>query len=279
LLGYLAVFAMIACEAYQFAIPFLNTIGVDVSNLASELVGNRIGVLQGFGFAGAAAAAVAHAWYLTIRSAASIPQRWGAEAPGVTAMRAGGACTLCLCLIGITYGIASMRHGAALSAGTFLGLQHGQASTPRMGIGVFVLLTLLVPFAAAYLVHRLSESPFWVRWQVIREKQDQWDRDDTQRHLAGQRLADRLRQRQEKRDRIEQRRDALRHKRRELAERAQAAERRRLARLDTARQYGVAYAHSLLAALTRDRHYFIRAARKRKADDSTGGYWPVPQSS
>jgi hypothetical protein len=75
------------------------------------------------------------------------------------------------------------------------------------------------------------------------------------------------------RDRLERKRDEARHKLRALAEEAQAIEGWIRERLEAERRFGIAYVHSLAAALAQDRYFFLKAARPGRTETRAGG-WP-----
>lgn len=272
----LTIAATVLVEAWQFALPYLNAIGVDVTNLAAEWHRNRLGVLAGSAFAGAASAGLFILWHGVLETAVASFRRvsavpwWQTVCKGLFALALGGL------LSATAFAIAAMRAGASQAASDVLAALQGQASAGPGSEGVFILLTILVPFAAAYLQHKSSESPIWERRRRVREQQAQWDHAEHQARRVQERRAALLRLSEEERARLERQRDAVRHKLRTLAEHAQARERFVRERLDAERQFGVAYMQSLLAALEQDRYYFLKAAaRKGRAPAPAGsaGAW------
>lgn len=59
---YVGIALCVNLEAWQFAVPFLNVTGIDVSDLSSEWVRNPIGILNGSGFALAVSAGICIVW-------------------------------------------------------------------------------------------------------------------------------------------------------------------------------------------------------------------------
>ena len=257
---------MIQFEGYQLALPFLDWIGVDTTNLPREWQRNPMGVISGAGFALSASVGLFFLWYLVLRSAALIAKTWQSADPGMTALRVGGIFALCCILLVGSYLLANMRHGMADDVSRLMEIQQGQQSGVGMGKSVFFFLTLLVPFAAAYLHHQMAQSVYWVRRRDIILKQEQWDLQEEERRLAEERLADRMDLRQQRRERLERQRTLLQNQRRALAEQARVAQRQRLERLKQARRSTEVYARSLLAALEQDRYYFLRAAHRCQAE-------------
>jgi hypothetical protein len=264
-LGYTAIGSMTVFEAYHLAQPFFDWLGVDTTNLAREWVRNPVGVASGAGFALSASFGLCLLWYLALRNASSIAKTWDSEGPVLTALRVGGLLGLSCFLLVVTYLLATMRHGFVGDIQHYLGNQLGQQSGADLGQSVFFFLTLLVPFAAAYIHHRIGQSAFWERRRDSILKQEQWDRQNEERVLADERLADRRALRQQERERIERERTLLQNQRQALAQRAQTAQRTQLERLEQARWSTEVYARSLLAALEQDRLYFLRAANRCNA--------------
>jgi hypothetical protein len=225
-----------------------------------------MGVISGAGFALSASVGLFFLWYLVLCSAALIAKTSQSADPVQIALRVGGIFALCCILLVGSYLLANMRHGMADDVSRIMEIQQGQQSGAGMGKSVFFFLTLLVPFAAAYIHHQLAQSAYWVCRRDIILKQEQWDLKEEERLLAEERLADRMDLRQQKRERLERQRTLLQNQRRALAEQAQAAQRQRPERLKQARRSTEVYARSLLAALEQDRYYFLRAAHRCQAE-------------
>jgi len=133
-----------------------------------------------------------------------------------------------------------------------------------MGGGIFVLLTLMVPFSAAYLQHRISKSAIWERRRELSAERDRWDREERERQLTSDRLAGSMDLLQAKLNDIERRRDALRAKHRALEERIQTLAQQRLAALERERRDGLRFANDLYATLAQAHCLYIQAALRRK---------------
>jgi hypothetical protein len=261
---YLAIALMILFEAYQLGLPYLDSIGVDTTRLGREWHFNPVGVLSGAGFALAATAGLFYVWYLLICFAVALSRSWDSDAPVVIVRRVAGIFFLCCGLLVATICIANLRHSTTNKIIDVQALQHGQASGTDMGIGVFVVLTLIVPFTAASLHYTLGQSAYWQIRRDIVAKQAQWDREEDERLVPAETFADRMALLQQRRAGIEQARTRLQNERRALAERASAAEQQRLERLEQARQGSVVFANRLIAALEEKRFYFLRAANRAK---------------
>jgi hypothetical protein len=257
---------MTVFEAYHLAQPFYDWLGVDTTNLSREWLRNPLGILSGAGFALSASFGLCLLWYIALHNASSIAKTWDSAGPVLTALRAGGLFTLgCFLLVG-SYFLATMRHGVIDYISLFHAAQQGQQAGGSIGQSVFFFLTLLVPFAAAYIHHQIGQSAYWVRRHDLTLKQEAWDRQNEERVLAAERLADRRALLQQNRERLERQRTLLQNQRQALAQHAQAAQRQRLERLEQARRSTEVYARSLLAALHQDRYCFIRIAHRCKAE-------------
>lgn len=264
-LGYTAIASMTLFEGYQLALPYLDAIGVDTTHLAREWVRSPMGIVSGAGFALASSVGLFLLWHLVLRQASLLFKSWQSAGPVMIALRVAGIVGLSGILLAGTYALATMRHGMVGDVLGLLQIQQGQPAGAGMGQSVFFFLTLLVPFAAAYIHHRMGQSPYWMRRRDILLKQAQWDLEEEQRVLAAERLADRRRQRQQEREEIERQRTQLQNQRQALAVQTQADEGGRQVRLDQAQHSTKVYARSLLAALEQDRYYFIRAANRCQA--------------
>jgi hypothetical protein len=265
-LGYTSIVSMTVFEGCQLGLPYLDSIGVDTTNLAREWVRNPIGIVSGAGFAVASSVGLFLLWHLVLRHAGLLSKSWQSEGPVLTALRVGGIFGLCCVLLVGTYLLANMRHVLSGDVLSILQIPQGQQSGAGIGQSVFLFLTLLVPFAAAYLHRQIEQSAYWLRRRDITLKQAQWDQENEERVIATERLADRRNLLQQKRDEIEHQHTLLQNQLQALAQRAQAAQRQQLARLEAARRATKVYARSLLAALQQDRYYFIRLAHRYKAD-------------
>jgi hypothetical protein len=221
-------------------------------------------VLSGAGFAFASATGLFLLWHQVLSRASFLSKTWQSETPGLNALRVGGIVALCAVLLVGTYLLANMRHGMAGGVSLYWQNQQGQQSAADMNQGVFVFLALIVPFAAAYLHHRLDQSTYWQRRRDITLKQEQWDLKEEERILAAEGLADRRALRQQKRERLEQERTLFQNQRQAVAERAQAAQRTHREHLEQAQNATAVYARSLLAALQQDRYYYLRMVKSRK---------------
>ena len=224
-LGYTAIGCITVFEAYHLVQPFYDWLGVDSTNLAREWLRNPLGVLSGAGFALSASFSLCLLWYLALRSALSIAETWDSAGPVLTGLRAGGLFTIGSFLFVGSYLLASMRHGMFGYIDMSHAAQQGQQSGGDIGQSVFLFLTLVVPFAAAYLHHRIGQSAYWGRRDDSILKQKQWDRHNEELTLAAERFADRRALRQQRREQLEQERARFQNQRQALAQRAQAARR------------------------------------------------------
>jgi hypothetical protein len=157
-LGYTAIGCMTFFEAYHLVQPFYDWLGVDSTNLAREWLRNPLGVLSGAGFALSASFSLCLLWYLALRNALSIVRTWESAGPVLTGLRAGGLFAIGSFLFVGSYLLATMRHAMFGSIDLFHAAQQGQQSGGDIGQSVFLFLTLVVPFAAAYVHHRIGKA-------------------------------------------------------------------------------------------------------------------------
>jgi hypothetical protein len=263
--GFAAIVLMSLVEVFQLTWPFLDLLGVDTSNLSAEWARSPLAVVGGVLSALAATACLIFLWHLLMSSAEAIATSWDTAGPLKSGVRLAGVFFLCVILLCGTVVIANMRHGTAGDISAFQDAQQGEHAGARTGTSVFVFLTFLVPAAAAYIHHKIGQSAYWQRRRAIQAQQAQWDRDEDEHLLAGERRADAMELLQSKRARIDQQQAQLRNKRRALAGRVLAAQREWLEMLDRARFATETYARSLLAALEQDNIHFLRAAYRCQA--------------
>lgn len=263
--GYLVLVLLILCEAYQFVLPLLDSMGVDTSDLSREWKKNPLGVLNGAGFALAASAGLFFLWHQLISLAVTLSRSWDLAAPLVLARRVAGIVLLSCGLLVGTILMANMRHGATIRSNDFQAVQHDQAAASDMGTGVFVFLTLIVPCTAAALNTAIGRSSYWQRRHEIASQQAEFDREEEARLVPAESVADCLALLQQQLDKIEQDRSRLQQERRALADQTTAVEQERIDKLEHARWCTLVYAKTLFSALQQDRYYFLRAAIRSKA--------------
>ena len=258
-LGYTAIAAMTIVELFQLAFPFLDSIGVDTTNLPAEWAKSPLTVLAGGAFSLPVTAGLIISWHVLLRRSVALARILDSAAPRVIVRQAAGIIALCCVLLIGSLLIAGLRHGMAPGVSEFSGVQQG------MGNGAFLFLTLLVPFCAAFIHHEIAKSPYWQRRRDIVAEQEQFDRAEEAQRVPGETLADRQQLIQRRRDWIENQRALLRDKRNALFQRAQAAQQQRHSRLVEAQRSTKTYARTLIATLEEHRYSFIRAAYRCKA--------------
>jgi hypothetical protein len=262
--GLLAILLLILIETGQLAWPMLDLLGVDTTRLGSEWSRNPIGVLLGFGMALAATAALFYVWHVLIDRAVVLCRSWD-TAPVVLMRRVAGVFLLCCGLLVCTILIANLRHSSINVTNDVKAFQHGQDTGTDMGTGVFIVLTLLIPFTAASLHYTIAQSPYWQRRRDTAAQQARWYRDEDARLVPVETFADHMASLEKKRVGIEQQLTKLQIERRTLEKRAHAAEQQRVKQREQARQCAVVFANWLIAALEEKRFYFIKAANKANA--------------
>lgn len=271
--GHLATATAVFLEAYQFCLPYFNSTGVDISNLPAEWSRNAIGILAGSGFALAAAGGIFLLFHWAFQATASIYHERD-ESPETgwrRAMQMAGPGVLGGLLIAAAWGIGAMRHGVSRGSQIFIDAAHGPASSGQGDGWVFVLLTILVPLAVAYLQDRLGKIA--ERRRQIRKEQEAWDLKEHEFLLIGERREEPIRRRMEEKGKIERQLEAARNEIRKIAERVEAEERRIREALEAERRHVLDYTNRLAAALELDQNYFTIAANKKRArtDHSANG--------
>jgi hypothetical protein len=260
LLGCAAATAMgLACEAYQFALPYYDMMGIDSTNLAAEWERNPTGVLAGAGFAVGASGALFALYHWLFELAHSLYR--DAEISWRTITKGGWALALAGLLGATAYCIGDLRHGTGASSSSFLSALRDQVAQGDSSTTVFVLLTALIPMAVAWSWHKAK--PEIERRRQIRACQREWELEENKRLEVGERREEIVRQIRQERDLLDRMRATAREKIRELARRAQDAEQRLRDKIETERRFSIAFASALVSALEQDRFYFVREAWRR----------------
>jgi hypothetical protein len=254
----LAIAATVLVEAWQFALPYLNATGVDTTNLAQEWRRNCLGILAGGGFAFSASAGIFILWHGAWQAAVASFRRVTAVPWWQTACRGAFAMTLSTLLIATAVGIGWLRGDASQAASALMGALQRQGAAEHRSAGVFVLLTVMVPFAAAYLQHKSSESAVWQERQRAHEAQAQWDAAVHQAWSVRERWSALLRMSQTECRHLERQCAATRQHIRDLADQVCASEKNHRARLEAEHRAGRDYGQRLLKALQQDRYYFLK---------------------
>lgn len=264
-LGSLVIVLTVLIEAWQFALPYLNATGVDVTNLAAEWRRNPVGVLAGSGFALATATALFAGWYWVISAAAALSRRVGLEPWWTTAARAIAPLGVSALLLAATIGIGAMRHTISQGTENLTRAVQGQALASDGSVGVFVLLTLIVPLAVAYLQHQLQAA--WARGRPGREQRAQ---EALHAWRERERRAEPIRRLEKERADLARQLAKVQAQYQVLIDYAQASEQRFRETVDAKHQSSRAYVHSLVAALERDRFYYVWAATKKRGAEALG---------
>jgi hypothetical protein len=249
----------VAVEAYQLTLPYFDPTGIDSANLAAEWRRNPTGVLAGAGFALMASASIFLLMHWLFETAAALYR--GGESAWRTAADAARAAGLGLLLAITASQIGALRHATGDAAGAFIDATNGRAGGAGAGVGVFVLLTFLVPLGAAFVQHKAARARADRR--SAREGRRAWEAQQEGLRQVRERRAELIRQAERQRDRLAKQRDAAHERLRALGERAQAAERELRDGIEAERRYSEAFVNSLVAALEQDRFAFIKVARRR----------------
>lgn len=257
---------LVLCEAYQFAIPYWNSIGVDTSNILAEWTRNPIGVLAGGGFSVAAAGSIfllVH-WLFDVVAAL-----YNGNQPWRRALLEGaGAFGLACLLTATAAGIAAQRHGAGEASSGLLASIRGGAVDAASSEQVFLLLTLLVPLGVAYMHHAVTPIREERRRKVAAMR-DVSAKVEEQRQ-ARERREEVLRLLQAEREQLSASRDDARARMQKMQRRVSDAELEVRRQIECERRRALAYVTSLVVALERDRFAFLQEARRRGEDRLLG---------
>lgn len=260
----LAMAILLTAEAYQLFLPYINSVGIDSTNLNAEWQRNAIGITMGAAFAGGVSAFLCLLLAVVVRLALHIY-----DGAGSVAQRAAMA-VLAVCLgalvIWTTHGIAGMRQGLGSAAENFAAVAHGSETELRNENGeVFFVFALLLPIGVAYLGHLAKEEH--ARGKKIRTEQREWDIAENRLQEVRERAEEVLRIAQEDVTRIENHRERVQELIDALHDRVIRAQDEIRRVVESERAYAWAFAHAMVACHWRDCFYFARAALRRKRPD------------
>lgn len=247
----LLVAVTLLAEAYQFALIYWNLSGIDPTALALEWQRNRLGVLAGSAFAFATALALCTFASWAMRSTQALMAAGEADPWPTIAVRALVPVGLGVSLILTAWGVGAMRHALGTVSIDLGQLLHGQSSPTELHTGVFVLLTILIPIAVAYL-HDLGRATWTQQRQEYRVQHARWAHEVEQQRQALERYDERYRLLEDRKNRLLRAQQAAAQERQTVAHDLTHTERLRQTVLD-----------ALMAALALDRYYYERATRKR----------------
>lgn len=262
LAGLAAVVAGGIAEAYQFGLPYLDAIGVDTRNLRGELAREPLGIIAGFAFAVAAAAAIstlAHWVYGLARSLDRGQSSWRRALALVgLALALGGI------VLGTVVGIAGMRHVVGDAAQSLRSAGTSPGDSP---MDVFLWVTAAMPIAIAHVTHILGG-----RWRQRREQVDQrrnWEEAVAVPRRARERLQQVLSLLEAEHRESERARDAARARRLVVVRKPADAVRstrdsqsRRNQQDQVRRRLGESFVRAMVAALERDRLEYLVAVQR-----------------
>lgn len=263
---YAAVGTVALLEAWQFALPYLNAIGIDTSNLGFEWQRNGLGILAGGAFAAGLSASLFVFFHSIVDIVVSMYR--GGATRARTAAKAALALGLTGTLALTAWGISAMRDGLRQASSAFLSAVHGSAATGGSDVWKFFVFTLAVPFASAILLHaarlRLEKR------EAAREAQREWDA--AQEALIAHRERDEALEKMaaDARARLERKREQMRTLDRELWAQVRAEEEALRRTIDSDLRFAQAFAAAVYDQLMRDQMYFMRHARRRRLDELCG---------
>jgi hypothetical protein len=257
LVGYLKIGLIGLVEVFQLTWAFLDSLGIDTGKPDYEFAQNPIGVMGGVASAIAATGCLILLWHLLVSHATAFAAGLRTAGPLRTGARLVGLCFLCAALFTGTLFIATLRHGAAVSAREFQDVTPGQNAASPTGMGMFVFMTLLLPAGAAYIQFKISKSPYWARRDALQAERAKQSQAADHLHQPGDQQADAGEMWKSKLARLEERQTSLEARRKAVNDFVVAARDRWLKELDDAQQATALFARTLRAALVRDRYYFL----------------------
>lgn len=245
-------------EASQSAVPCMDLLGVDVTNIGVEVRRNPIAVATGVGMALALSGlllAVGHFLFQQLHSL--FTARHSSAIQRERQVRLALGLGVAWLLTGLVIG--TLRHQSAEASWSLLGeLYHSHSGTA--GTFVFVFATLAVSVLAALLMHK--QACLRSRQQPYRRQREAWDswlntsRLKNRRHDAALRQSEHLRRRGLSEEAREDRGVRSLHRR--------VHEEEMMIRelLEYHRRLAIRFSSTRLAAMRRDEYHFDRAARR-----------------
>lgn len=259
----LAIVALNLLEAGQFAPPVWNFVGVDPTNLAVEWPRNWIGVLMGAGFALAASGSIYILWCEVLKA-----QVWTDRNPVEIVRHGALPLLLSAVLILLTYGIGSMRYDTATKFRYLSSVLHDRIGGGYTGQWVVVLLTILVPIAAAFLHQKASAVS--ISRQKVKEEEGKLERQQLESVLLEEQFQQQLQALLAENERLQRRLEHARSKIERMEEEAQASERIIRETIEEERRVKEAWVNRAVAVLERKRFYYLKASRKAEAVENNG---------
>jgi hypothetical protein len=158
---------VMAIEGFQFALPFLDAVGVNSRALSTEIHRATTLVLQGFGFAFCLALGLLVTAHVALRSVRAIEA--GPSSPRALVSHAVRVLSVGGLAVGGVWCAAAMRHGVSEASSLLLS---GDAAG-GIQTGAFSLFGLIFTVAAAVLSH-IAETRYHER-TLARDAQARWD--------------------------------------------------------------------------------------------------------
>ena len=179
-----------------------------------------------------------------------------------TLLKAAWGLALAILLVAVSIGIGSMRHKTSQASSGLFSTLRGQ-HVDNQHTWVFVLLTLIVPLAVAYLHHKASHT------RPEDEKAAEMQKTQNERQNALREVRERqeelIRMAQEERRQFEVAQGKARENIRALQQGAHNREMAIRNMIEMERRQVVAYERGKIAAMAQDRFYYLLAARGHNA--------------
>ena len=259
----LAIVAFNLLEAGQFAPPVWNFVGVDPTNLAVEWSRNWIGVLMGAGFAVAASGGIYALWCEVLKA-----QVWTYRNPVEIVRNGVIPLLLSAVLILLTWGIGVMRYDMAKDFAGVSSAVQDRIGGSYTGRWVFVLLTIIIPIAAAFLHEKVRAVS--ISRQKVREEQERLERQQLEPLLLEEQFQQQLQALLAENGRVQGRLEHARSKIQRMEEEAQASERTIRETIEEEHRVKEALVNSAVAVLERKRFYYLKASQKGGAVENNG---------
>ncbi len=248
----------VLAEAYQFALPYFDRVGIDASNLAIEWQKNPWSIVAAAGFAIGAAAILFILAHWCLDAALSVYRNEGDRRQKI--LNGVGAFVLVVAIAVAASGIGSMRHTMSVGALEIGSASPGDVHHDEAGKSIFLVLTFLMPFAIASLhqvIRRRRNERAAQRTEI-----EEWDHSENKLLECRERLEELGRVDDAEKEAIRARNEAVGERILNIGGEMADAELAVRDRIETERRYAWAFVTSLIAALEQDKFFFIAAARR-----------------
>jgi hypothetical protein len=276
----------ILCEAWQFALPWLDLTGVDTSNLAVEWSRAPLSVITGAVFGLAVAGGLFALYDHVVIGLGALTAEGRSRRQRLVSLA--GVTAESVLVFAASWAMAMLREGFGRGSIERQDALEGAAAraSGASATWVFVVITLLAPLGTALILHvarRIRASR-----TAVRDAQRAWDAAEEARRATRERGEERGRLVDAARAESDRDVQTLVARKAACEERAEVLEQVLRETADSQRKFATAFARRVGAQLHQDRHAYLVQAHKlgadallqpRTRDESSGVRWIARDAS